>query len=93
MFLNSILNAIILGIVIFIVNKGQNVPDISILLGLPIGLGVLGSILMLFFGIYSLIIIFGIALISLKWAFSLTTGQSAIVTGIWCVWQVVYTFI
>jgi len=93
MFLNSILNAIILGIVILIVNKGQHVPDISILLGLPIGLGVLGSILMLFFGFYSIVIIFGIALFALQWAFSLTTKQSVTVTGVWCAWQIVYTLI
>jgi len=45
MLLNIILNALILGIIILIVTKGQNKPDISILLGLPIGLGILSEIL------------------------------------------------
>ena len=93
MLLNSVINAIILGIVILIVNKGQNVPDISILLGLPIGLGLLSGFLILLLGIYSVAIIFGIALFALRWAFSLTTKQAVTVTGIWCAWQIAYAFI
>ncbi len=91
MLLNIILNALILGIIILIVTKGQNKPDISILFGLPIGLGILSGILFLFLGIFSLVISLGIAVFALRWAFDLTTNQSLIVTGIWGAWQIVYS--
>jgi hypothetical protein len=93
MLLNIFLHAIVLGIIILIVTKGQNRPDISILLGLPIGLGVLSGFLFFFLGIYSLIISFGISVFALRWAFDLTTKQSLIITGIWSVWQIVYAIV
>jgi uncharacterized membrane protein len=73
------------------VTKGQNKPDISILFGLPIGLGILSSILYIFLGIFSLIISLGISVFALRWAFDLTTKQSLIVIGFWGAWQIVYS--
>jgi len=93
MLLNIFLHAIVLGIIILIVTKGQNRPDISILLGLPIGLGVLSGFLFLFLGMFSIIISFGISVFALRWAFDLTTGQSLLITGIWSVWQIVYAIV
>jgi hypothetical protein len=93
MLLNIFLHAIVLGIIILIVTKGQNRPDISILLGLPIGLGILSGFLFLFLGMFSIIISFGISVFALRWAFDLTTGQSLLITGIWSVWQIVYAIV
>ena len=93
MLLNIFLHAIVLGIIILIVTKGQNRPDISILLGLPIGLGVLSGFLFLFLGMFSIIISFGISVFALRWAFDLTTGQSLLITGIWSVWQIIYAIV
>ncbi len=93
MLLNIILNALVLGIIILIVTKGQNKPDISILFGLPIGLGVLSGILFVFFGLYSLIISLAIAIFALRWAFDLTTQQALIVTGAWGAWQIIFSLI
>ncbi len=93
MLLNIVLHAIVLGIIILIVTKGQNRPDISILLGLPIGLGVLSGFLFFFLGMYSIIISFGISVFALRWAFDLTTKQSLIITGIWSAWQIVYAIL
>jgi hypothetical protein len=93
MLLNIFLHALVLGIIVLIVTKGQNRPDISILLGLPIGLSVLSGFLFLFLGYFSIIISFGISVFALRWAFDLTTRQSLTVTSIWSVWQIVYTII
>jgi hypothetical protein len=93
MLLNIFLHAIVLGIIILIVTKGQNRPDISILLGLPIGLGVLSGFLFFFLGMYSIIISFGISVFALRWAFDLATKQSLIITSIWSVWQIVYAIL
>jgi hypothetical protein len=93
MLLNIFLNALVLGIIVLIVTKGQTRPDISILIGLPIGLSVLSSLLFLFLGYFSIIISFGISVFALRWAFDLTTRQSLTVTGIWSVWQIVYPII
>lgn len=93
MLLNIFLHALVLGIIVLIVTKGQNRPDISILLGLPIGLSFLSGLLFLFLGYYSIIISFGISAFALRWAFDLTTRQSLTVTSIWSIWQIVFTII
>jgi len=92
MLFNIFLNALVLGIIIYFVTKGQTKPEISILLGLPIGLGIIGGVLSIFLGIFSLIISFGLTIAALKWAFSMSTKESLITTGIWIVWQAIYTF-
>ena len=91
MLFNIFLNALVLGIIIYFVTKGQTRPDISILLGLPIGLGILGGVLSLFIGMFALIISFGITIVALKWAFSMSTKESLITTGIWILWQAIYS--
>jgi presenilin-like A22 family membrane protease len=93
MLLNIFLHALVLGIIILIVTKGQNKPDISILLGLPISLGVLSGILSLFLGLFSLVISLGIAVFALRWAFDLTLKQALIVTGAWGVWQLLFSML
>jgi presenilin-like A22 family membrane protease len=93
MLLNIILNALVLGIIILIATKGQNKPDISILFGLPIGLGILSGILFLFLDLFSIVISLGIAIFALRWAFELTTKQALIVTGAWGVWQILFSMI
>ncbi len=93
MLLNIFLHAFVLGIILLIVTKGQNRLEGSILLGLPIGLGILSGILFLLLGIFSLVISLGITVFSLRWAFDLSINQSLIVTGIWGAWQIVYAII
>jgi hypothetical protein len=93
MLLNIFLDALVLGIIVLIVTKGENRPDISILLGLPIGLSVLSGFLFLFLGYFSIIISFGISVVALRWAFDLTTKQSLIITSIWSVWQIIFAII
>ena len=93
MLLNIILHALVLGIIILIVTKRQNKPDISILFGLPIGLGILSGILTLFLGLFSLPISLGITIFALRWAFDLTTKHAIIVTGVWGVWQILFSMI
>jgi hypothetical protein len=91
MLFNIFLNALILGIIIYFVTKGESKPDTSILLGLPLGLGILGGILSLFIGYFALIVSLVITIFALKWAFSMSTRQSLITTGIWILWQVIYS--
>lgn len=91
MLFNIFLYALVLGVIIYFVAKGQTKPDISILLGLPLGLGILGGVLSLFLGMFALIISFGITIVALKWAFSMTTKESLITTGIWIVLQAIYS--
>ena len=93
MFIEIFLHALILGIIVLVVTKGQNKPDISILLGLPIGLSILSSFLFLFLGYFSIILSFAVSVYALRWAFDLTTKQSLIITSIWSVWQIVYSFL
>ena len=93
MLLNIFLNALVLGFIVLIITKGQNRPDISILLGLPIGLSFLSGILFLFLGYFSIIISFGISVFALRWAFDLTTRQSLTATSIWSVWLLVYAIV
>jgi hypothetical protein len=93
MLLNIFLHALVLGIIVLIVTKGENRPDISILLGLPIGLSVLSGFLFLFIGYISVIISFGISVFALRWAFDLTTRQSLLVASIWSIWQILYALI
>jgi hypothetical protein len=93
MLLGFFLNALVLGIIVLIVTKGESRPDISVLLGIPVGLGVLSVLLFFFLGIFSLIIVLGIAIFALRWAFDLTTKQALIVSGLWGVWQVIYSLI
>jgi hypothetical protein len=93
MLLSTLLNALVIGVSVFIITKGQSLPDLSILIGLPLGLGLLSGILFLLLGFFSLIISLGIAVFALRWAFNLETKQSLIVTGIWCVWQTIYALL
>jgi len=91
MLFSIFLNALVLGIIIYFVTKGQTKPEISILLGLPLGLGILGGVLSIFIGMFALVVSFGITIVALKWAFSMSTKESLITTGIWIVWQAIYT--
>ena len=86
-----ILNAVVLGVIVLLVTKGHNKPDVSILLGLPLGLGLLSSVLFLFLGWIAIILNLGIAIFVLRWAFDLSTRQSLLTTGMWGVWQIVYS--
>ena len=92
MFFGMILNAVVLGVIILLVTKGENRPDISILLGLPLGLGLLSSFLFLYLGWIAIVVSLGISIFALRWAFDLSTKQSLVTTGAWGVWQIVYSF-
>jgi hypothetical protein len=85
MLFNIFLNAIVLGITIYLITKGETKPDISILIGLLSGLSILSGLLSLFIGIFFLIVAFAIIVFAIKWAFDMTTKQSLLTTGIWIV--------
>ncbi len=92
MFLDLLLHAVVLGVIVLLVTKRQNKPDVSILLGLPLGLGLLSATLFFYFGLISIVVSLAIAIFALRWAFDLSTRQSLITAGIWGVWQVGYSF-
>ena len=93
MILGILLNAVVLGVTVLLVSKGEKKPDVTILLALPLGLGLLSSLLFFYFGWVSIVVSLAIAIFALRWAFDLTTNQSLITTGVWGVWQVVYSLI
>ncbi len=91
MILSMLLNAVVLGVIVLLVTKGANRPDITILLALPLGLGLLSSLLFFYLGWISIAVSLAIAIFALRWAFDLTMKQSLISTGAWGVWQIVYS--
>ncbi len=91
MILGILLNAVVLGVTVLIVSKGEKKPDITILLALPLGLGLLSSLLLFYFGWITIVVSLAIAVFALRWAFDLTTNQSLITTGVWGAWQILYS--
>ena len=96
---NVLVNAIVLTIIIWLVLRGEDRPNTSGLLALPLGLSILALVFSLllggveFIGRLYLIAVFAVSVFSLRWSFDITLWQSLLVSGIWIAWLVLYPFL
>ena len=96
---NVLVNAIVLTIIIWLVLRGEERPNTSSLLALPLGLSILTLVFSLllgrveFIGRLYLIVVFAVSVFSLRWSFDMTLWQSLLVAGIWIAWLVLYPFL
>lgn len=85
-----ILNTCVLGITVFFVSGGSGHIEKYSLFGLCIGLGLMSFLLSLFIGLLSIVVVFGVTVVALKWMCDMTTKQSLIATAIFTGWQFAY---
>lgn len=94
-----LINTIVLTIIIAVILRGEDRPDTSGLLTLPLGLNILALVSALligkvpFIGELHWILVFVVSVSLLRWIFDITLKQSLLVGGIWMGWMLLYPYL